>query len=66
MAQSEDLSKSDALRDVAEVWTRGEKLDTIQSLLKSLALMAVHPFMDPLKKCHIICAMGQWTEDESV
>lgn len=66
MAQSEDLSKSDALRDVAEVWTRGEKLDTIQSLLKSLALMAVHPFMDPLKKCYIICAMGQWTEDESV
>lgn len=61
-----DLSKSFLFSNTAEVGTEAEKLYITLKSAESPVLMTFNPFMSSLKKCYIISAMDECTEDERV
>lgn len=58
------LSKSFLFCDTAEVGTKAEKRYITLKSAESPVFMTFNPFMGSLKKCYIISAMDECTEDE--
>lgn len=60
------MSKSFLFSDTAEVGTEAEKPYMTLESAESPVLMTFNPFMGTLKKCCLMNAMDECTEDESV